>query len=82
MDEKSHGPEHPDVALALNNLAQLLQTTNRLQEAEPLSRRAAGIMLAFTRKPRAPAPAQDYCQLQGHPERGEAEIEAEIGALA
>ncbi len=34
------GPEHPDTATALNNLAQLLQATNRLAEAEPLMRRA------------------------------------------
>jgi len=28
--------EHPSVAIRLNNLAQLLQATNRLSEAEPL----------------------------------------------
>jgi nephrocystin-3 len=36
----SFGENHPGVATALNNLAQLLQTTNRLAEAEPLMRRA------------------------------------------
>ena len=36
----SLGPEHPNFATALNNLAALLQTTNRLSEAEPLMRRA------------------------------------------
>ncbi len=30
IDEKSYGPDHPDVARDLNNLAQLLQATNRL----------------------------------------------------
>jgi len=35
IDEKSYGPEHPKVAIRLNNLAQLLQATNRLTEAEP-----------------------------------------------
>jgi len=41
--EKSYGPEHPDVAICLNNLASLLQDTNRLAEAEPLMRRALAI---------------------------------------
>ena len=43
IDEKSLGPEHPDVATDLNNLALLLQATNRLTEAEPLYRRALAI---------------------------------------
>ena len=43
IDEKSFGPEHPNVARNLNNLAQLLQATNRLAEAEPLMRRALAI---------------------------------------
>jgi tetratricopeptide (TPR) repeat protein len=43
IDEKSYGSEHPNVAIDLNNLAQLLQATNRLAEAEPLMRRALGI---------------------------------------
>ncbi|MFN7999619.1 MAG: tetratricopeptide repeat protein [Acidobacteriota bacterium] len=38
--EQSFGPEHPKVATGLNNLAQLLQDTNHLAEAEPLLRRA------------------------------------------
>ena len=43
IDEKSFGPGHPDVARDLNNLADLLQATNRLAEAEPLKRRALAI---------------------------------------
>jgi tetratricopeptide (TPR) repeat protein len=43
IGEKSLGPNHPDVATRLNNLAQLLQDTNRLAEAEPLYRRALAI---------------------------------------
>jgi len=43
IDEKSYGPEHPEVATHLNNLASLLQATNRLAEAEPLMRRALAI---------------------------------------
>jgi tetratricopeptide (TPR) repeat protein len=41
--EKRLGADHPYVATALNNLAQLLQATNRLSEAEPLMRRALSI---------------------------------------
>ena len=37
------GPDHPHVAIRLNNLAALLQATNRLEEAEPLLRRALAI---------------------------------------
>jgi tetratricopeptide (TPR) repeat protein len=40
IDEKSLGPDHPNVAIRVNNLASLLQDTNRLAEAEPLMRRA------------------------------------------
>lgn len=43
IDERSHGPEHPNVAIRLNNLAELLRETNRLAEAEPLCRRALAI---------------------------------------
>ncbi|HNG36576.1 MAG TPA: tetratricopeptide repeat protein [Nitrosomonas sp.] len=43
IDEKSFGAYHPNVAVDLSNLAQLLQTTNRLSEAEPLMLRALKI---------------------------------------
>ena len=43
IDEASFGNDHPNVAIRLNNLAQLLQATNRLGEAEPLMRRALAI---------------------------------------
>ena len=43
IDEKSFGPDHPDVARDLINLAALLKDTNRLSEAEPLMRRALAI---------------------------------------
>mgnify|MGYP002685705503 CR=1 FL=1 len=39
----------PDIAIDLNNLAGLLQDTNRLEEAEPLMRRNVEIFLKFTR---------------------------------
>jgi tetratricopeptide (TPR) repeat protein len=41
--ENRLGPNHPSTAAALSNLAQLLQATNRLAEAEPLMRRALAI---------------------------------------
>ena len=41
--EVSYGSEHPDVAIALNNLASHLFRTNRLAEAEPLMRRTLAI---------------------------------------
>jgi tetratricopeptide (TPR) repeat protein len=43
IDEKSLGPDHPEVATRLNNLAELLRDTNRPPEAEPLYRRALAI---------------------------------------
>ena len=43
IDEANLGPDHPHVAIRLNNLAALLQATNRLEEAEPLLRRALAI---------------------------------------
>ncbi len=43
IGEKSCGPEHPNVATYLNNLARLLQETNRLSEAEPLIKRTLAI---------------------------------------
>jgi hypothetical protein len=45
--ENSYGKEHPNVATALNNLALLLQATNRLSEAEPLSWRMVSIFVGF-----------------------------------
>ena len=43
IGERSLGPDHPEVATRLNNLAGLLKATNRLSEAEPLYRRALAI---------------------------------------
>jgi tetratricopeptide (TPR) repeat protein len=40
IDLQSYGPEHPNVATGLNNLASLLMGTNRLEDAERLFRRA------------------------------------------
>lgn len=43
IEEKVLGPDHPEVASDLNNLALLLWDTNRASEAEPLYRRALAI---------------------------------------
>ncbi|MGA9727952.1 MAG: tetratricopeptide repeat protein, partial [Methylocella sp.] len=43
IDEKVLGPEHPDTATSLNNLAFLLRDTGHAREAEPLFRRAIAI---------------------------------------
>jgi tetratricopeptide (TPR) repeat protein len=43
IDKVSFGPDHPTVATRLNNLALILQDTNRIDEAEPLMRRALAI---------------------------------------
>ena len=47
INEAAYGPTHPDVAIRLNNLALLLQDTNRLGEAEPLFQRMASILKYF-----------------------------------
>ena len=49
INEHSYGPDHPNVATCLHNLARLLQDTSRLAEAEPLMRRHLEISLQFTR---------------------------------
>ena len=41
---KAFGPDHPDVATALNNLALLYQSQGRSAEAEPLYRRSLKIV--------------------------------------
>lgn len=43
IDEASFGEDHPRIAVQLNNLATLLQATDRASEAEPLMSRALAI---------------------------------------
>ena len=84
IDEASYGPDHPDVATDLNNLAVLLRATNRLAEAEPLYRRALAIDEASVR-PRPPRrrhrPQQPGGVAAGHqpPGRGRAAVPAGAG---
>ncbi len=43
IDEATYGPDHPDVANRLNNLALILQDLGLAQEARPLAERALAI---------------------------------------
>jgi hypothetical protein len=49
MAETSYGPDHPEVATHLNNLALLQEERGRLDQAELLYRRALEAFLEFTR---------------------------------
>jgi hypothetical protein len=51
LDEASLGPDHPIVAVCLNNLALLLRNTGRVAGAEPLMRRALTIFFDLSAKP-------------------------------
>src|SRR5207249_12193863 len=80
IDEQSFGPEHPDVARYLNNLAGLLKATNRLGDAEPLMRRALAISVASLGglHPSAQTVAKNYAALLKEMGRSAAEIEAAV----
>src|SRR6266853_439444 len=43
MAEKSLGPDHPEVAASLNNLAEIYRALGKFTEAEPLFQRAVRI---------------------------------------
>ena len=43
IERKTLGPEHPEVAISLNNLGKLLRSQGRLDEAEPLFRQSLEI---------------------------------------
>lgn len=45
--EKAHGPDHRDVAAALNNLALLYGSQGRDADAEPLLRRSIALVESF-----------------------------------
>jgi hypothetical protein len=66
IDEESFGPNHPNVASDLNNLAQLLQATNRLREAELQLRRALEILIGSlgSEHPSSRKVAANYCSLR------------------
>ena len=66
IDEQSYGPDHPNVAIDLNNLAQLLQATNRLGEAEPLMRRHWRLAISSRESYRPGASPPAGCDLENH----------------
>jgi hypothetical protein len=85
--ENCLGEDHPNVAISLNNLARLLQDTNRLGEAEPLMRRHLIIFLDFTRRTghehlHLPAAFGNYRRLLQKMGKSDTEIEAALTALA
>ncbi|HKX53555.1 MAG TPA: tetratricopeptide repeat protein, partial [Nitrosospira sp.] len=43
LAEKEYGPNHPDTATSLNNLAELYRDHKKFTQAEPLYKRAAAI---------------------------------------
>jgi hypothetical protein len=53
IEEKALGPDHPEVATTLKNLAKLYRKTGRETEAEPLETRA----VAIRNQPPPPAPS-------------------------
>jgi hypothetical protein len=83
IDEASYGNDHPNVAIRLNNLALLLQDTNRLAEAEPLSGRAARILLASLGMdhPNTQKAKGNYLKILQAQSLPETEIEAKLVAL-
>ena len=86
IDESSFGADHPNVAKDLNNLAQLLQDTNRLGEAEPLMRRAIIAILNFTRKtghehPQLNLVLENYAGLLAEIALPEEEVQARLNSL-
>ena len=65
IDEAIHGPNHPNVAIRLNNLAILLKATNRQAEAKTLLLRVVAIVeSAFgTEHPNIATPISNLAQL-------------------
>jgi hypothetical protein len=75
----------PKVAIRLNNLASLLQTTKRLAEAEPLMRRMAEILIAFSQQgfqhPNLEVGLANYLSLLQVLGLTESEIQAKLQSL-
>ncbi len=83
IDEASYGPHHPNVAIRLNSLALLLEATNRLAEAEPLSARAVRIFLARLGigHPQTQKVKGNYLKILQEQGLPEAEVETKLDAL-
>jgi tetratricopeptide (TPR) repeat protein len=65
IKERSLGPEHPDVAMTLNNLAVLHKAVGKYAEAKPLNQRALTIFEAALgpTHPKVITCRQNYAQL-------------------
>ena len=83
IDEASYGTNHPQVAIRLNNLASLLQATNRLAEAEPLMGHAFSIFWASlgSDHPNTQTVAGNYITLLQATGLSKAEIQAKLQSL-
>jgi len=86
LTEHSFGPDHPNVAIRLNNLARLLQATNRLTEAEPLLRRAVEIFVRFVaatghEHPHLRAVIENYTALLQEMGYNEEQVNAELDKI-
>jgi hypothetical protein len=86
IDERSFGTDHPIVASRLHNLARLLQSTKRHEEAEPLMRRAVAIRVEFTKRtghrdPRLDPVLANYAHLLSGLGKSQPEIEAACAEL-
>src|SRR5690242_11278511 len=62
--EKEYGPDHPETATSLNNLAELYRERNQFSQANPLYKRA----LAIREKSLGPNHALVATTLNGHAE--------------
>jgi hypothetical protein len=87
IDEKSFGPEHPEVATGLSSLALLLRAKQRLGEAEPLLGRALVVLLDFTRRtghehPHLQTAFENYQDVLQEMGKSDTEIEAAIASLS
>ena len=79
-----HGPEHPDVAANLNNLAILCHAQGRYTEAEPLLQRALAIREGAlgSSHPELATSLENYAALLRATQRGEQAAKLEIHAKA
>ena len=87
IDEQSFGPEHPNVAIRLNNLAHLLLATNPLAEAVPLMERSISIRKKFKQAtghqhPNWPTAIGNYKAMLAAMGLSQPEIEAKLNQLS
>ncbi len=82
--EKAYGPDHPDVATSLNNLAGLYRTQARYAEAEPLYQRSLAIFekALGPGHPDVATSLENYAALLGNTGRSEGAAKMEARAKA